>query len=183
MRFHEGRRASGSSTRARPAGQAPQRNHVNPHEDWTCVHPHGFVSVQFSRNRCRLAADSQSLSGLPRSQEFFFGSPGGAPRRKTLSLVPGILFSGKIGPGGHRRGRWKIRKSPRHVKRKGREKREKCAGAVCLAAPARRRGPSEGDLTTRPATTPAQGLKTLNHGKYPLSLSGIRGYHRRTFPS
>jgi len=29
------------------------------------------------------------------------------------------LFAGKIGPGGHRRGRWKIRKSIRDVKRTG----------------------------------------------------------------
>ncbi len=92
MRLLEGRRASGPSTRARPAGRAPQRNHVNPHGVSTCVDPRGFVSVQFSRNRCRPAADSQSLSGRFRSQELFSGPPGGWHPQDRFRLFSGFAF-------------------------------------------------------------------------------------------
>ena len=124
VRFTEDLDASGVEIRARPAGQAPQRNHVNPHEDWACAHPHGFVSVQFSRNRCRPAADSQSLAGPLGSQGLFSGPPGGGLLSESALGFSRVLLAGKIGPG-HRRGRGRYGSRPgmSSVKLLRREKR------------------------------------------------------------
>ena len=159
MRFTESRRASGPSTRARPAGQAPQRNHVNPRENSTCVDPRRFVSVQFSRNRCRLAADSQSLADRFRSQELFFGAARRVASKGSFSVVFGICFLERAGPG--IAGGGEDTEVPSECQALSREKVEKFLRGVPPRPRSRRPG------GTPPAERPGR--------QDPSSLSGTRG--------
>lgn len=103
MRFTEGRRASGSSTRARPAGRSPPKESRKP--------PRGLDLRRPSRVRlCSVFKEPvPSSGGFPvsrseaRKSSLFFGALGGRPRKGRISICSRGLLAGKIGPG-HRRG-------------------------------------------------------------------------------
>jgi hypothetical protein len=82
-----------------PPDEVPQRNHVNPRKERACAHPYGFVSVQFSRNRCRLAADSQSLASSVFCQALFSGAASRVASKEMISIVFWICSLERSGPG------------------------------------------------------------------------------------
>ena len=122
-----------------------------------------------------------SSGGFPVSREFpflsrafSFGPPRGWPRRRSALDCLRDLLAGKIGPG-HRRGRWKIRKARRDVKRIFQVNRRKMRRGPPSGFPCEGGVPCEGDLATRPRRSRSKGNDTRRSENDPLSLSGTRG--------